>query len=75
MPTMYQRLRGEVERSKRGRRPSGYLRDAAVARRHAKERWYGSQGPASPVRRIDPITGVVIEIIPARPVLGAEQKA
>jgi len=27
---------------------------------------YGSLGPASPVRRIDPVTGEVIAIIPAR---------
>jgi hypothetical protein len=31
--------------------------------RHAYEKLFGSQGPASPVRKIDPTTGEVIVII------------
>jgi hypothetical protein len=32
----------------------------------AYARRYGSQGPASPCRRIDPVSGQVIEVIEAR---------
>ena len=37
--------------------------EAKVAFKHAYEKLFGSQGPASPVRKIDPTTGEVIVII------------
>ena len=39
---------------------------AAIEFKLAYERLFGSQGAASPVRKIDPITGEVIAVIPAR---------
>jgi hypothetical protein len=38
----------------------------AVDRALDLQRRYGSQGPASPVRRIDPRTGEVVEVLEAR---------
>jgi len=46
---------------RRARRKRGYLTAAGEAHEEASERWYGSAGPASPVRRIDPATGKVAE--------------
>ena len=46
------------------RRPSARS-VAAAALKRALEARFGSQGAASAVRRIDPATGAVIEIIPA----------
>lgn len=40
-----------------------YRANAKAAHKRALERQYGTLGPASPVRRIDPVTGRVIEII------------
>jgi hypothetical protein len=39
---------------------------AKAAEKRAMKQWYGSHGAASPVRRIDPVTGEVIETIPAK---------
>ena len=47
-------------------RTAAYRTTAAVEYKRAFERLFGSQGAASPVRKIDPVTGEVIEIIPAR---------
>ena len=44
------------------KQPPGYRRAAAAAYKRALERRYGSQGAASPVRTIDPLTGEVIAI-------------
>jgi hypothetical protein len=61
------RYRAQMQRWRRIPRSSGYLNDAQVARKRATEQWYGSQGPASAICRIDPATGEVIEVIPPRP--------
>jgi hypothetical protein len=42
---------------------SGYRGEATIAYKRAFEQLFGSQGAASPVRRIDPVTGRVVEII------------
>lgn len=47
-------------------RTKEYMAAAAAAHRRALERRYGSQGPASGVRKIDPATGEVVATIPAR---------
>jgi len=60
--------------SKKRRWPKGahdmalrrYLLGAAADYKAAIKRRDGSQGAASPVRRIDPATGEVIGIVPAR---------
>jgi hypothetical protein len=44
----------------RTKRPPSYRRAAHDAFKRALEAQYGSQGAASPVRRIDPNTGLVI---------------
>jgi hypothetical protein len=44
----------------------GYLAAARAAYERALERSYGSQGAASPVRKIDPVTGKVIAILELR---------
>ena len=43
-----------------------YLLSAAADHKAAIKRRDGSPGAASPVRRIDPATGEVIGIVPAR---------
>ena len=45
-----------------------YRRAAAREQQRAIERMFGSQGPASAVRKIDPTTGEVVGIIEAHPV-------
>ncbi len=45
------------------KRPPGYRTAAAAAYKRALERRYGSQGAASPVRKIDPVTGEIIAIL------------
>ena len=47
----------------RARRTRGYRTAANAAFERAHEQLFGSQGGASPVRKIDPKTGEVIEII------------
>jgi hypothetical protein len=67
MPTELQSLRKEqlrgsrARRLKRGRR----LSEDALRKESAKQS-YGTLGPASPAKRIDPKTGEVVEIISAR---------
>src|SRR5215471_14153455 len=55
---------------KRHARPGGwakYKQSAATEYKRAEERMrFGSQGAASPVRKIDPVTGEVIAIIPGK---------
>jgi hypothetical protein len=43
--------------------PPGYRKAANDARKRALERVDGSQGAASPVRKIDPATGNVIAVL------------
>jgi hypothetical protein len=60
MPTRLQRYRELQERSaKRNRKPNRML--AKTAHTLAMERFYGTQGPASPLRRIDPVTDQVLK--------------
>jgi hypothetical protein len=49
-------------RARRKQAP-GYRKKATAAFQRAYEQLFGSQGAASPVRRIDPVTGEVIAII------------
>jgi hypothetical protein len=62
MPTKLQQLRAEQERARRKRR-SDYRKMVQAARKEVLSRIYGTLGPASPVRRIDPVTGEVKEIL------------
>ena len=57
--------RTQFSKAKRARRPrqDGYLARAKEAFAEAQKRQFGSSGPASPVRRIDPKTGAVIATI------------
>ena len=48
-------------RKKRGK--PGYRAEANAAFKRAYEQLFGSQGGASPVRKIDPVTGEVIATI------------
>jgi hypothetical protein len=45
------------------KRKPGYRAEAKAEFKRAYDRLYGSQGGASPVRKIDPITGQVIAVI------------
>jgi hypothetical protein len=57
-------LKKTHHRKKRPPMYRGYLSNATTAYNLARERRLtGSAGAASPVRRIDPITGEVIEIL------------
>jgi hypothetical protein len=53
--------KSEAKKALRGYRLSA----AGEFKRALNKRLYGTQGAASPVRRIDPATGAVIEVIPA----------
>ena len=60
-PTLlYQKKR---TRKARPKRKTGYRAEAKAEFKRAYERLFGSQGGASPVRKIDPKTGEVIGII------------
>jgi hypothetical protein len=50
------------KRTRRKRAP-GYRKKASAAFERAREQFFGSQGAASPVRKIDPVTGAVIAVI------------
>ena len=47
----------------RKKRKPGQRTEANAAFKRANEQLFGSQGAASPVRKIDPVTGQVIAII------------
>ena len=65
MKTQLQEYRAnQTRRLKRVRPP--YTARVNASRRQGVEHFYGSHGPASPVRRIDPLTGEVTEIIDAK---------
>jgi hypothetical protein len=67
MPTKLQMLRKEQLRGSRDRprKRGGRLSEGAF-RKEADTLYYGTLGPASPAKRIDPKTGEVVEIISAR---------
>jgi hypothetical protein len=50
------------KRTRRKQAP-GYRKKANAAFKRAREQLFGSQGAASPVRKIDPVTGGVIAVI------------
>ena len=52
-------------RKKNRIRPAVYQETAEEIRQRRERRLYGSLGPASPVRRIDPKTGSVVDVIKA----------
>jgi hypothetical protein len=62
MPNKLQQLRKEQLRGSRLRPRRRRLSDAAM-RKEIDKHFYGTLAPASPVKRIDPKTGDVIEII------------
>jgi hypothetical protein len=53
---------GTKKRARKKRKP-GERAEANAAFKRSYERLFGSQGAASPVRKIDPVTGEVIAII------------
>ena len=67
MPTKLQQLRKEQFRKSRAgpRRRSRRMSEEAL-RKASDKQFYGKLGPASPVKRIDPKTGEVVEIISER---------
>jgi len=58
-------VRKKKQETKLGHGFRDYRKQAVEARKRAIESLFGSQGPASSVRKIDPKTGRVIEIIDA----------
>ncbi|MGC2823743.1 MAG: hypothetical protein WA322_05850 [Pseudolabrys sp.] len=62
----HQRLKRRFRKIKQ---PPGYRRAAAAAFKRALERSYGSQGAASELRKIDPVTGEVITVSAHPPAL------
>ena len=60
------RLYERKSRKSGTKKPPGDQAAASVEFKRAYERLFGSQGAASPVRKIDPVTGKVIAVIPAR---------
>jgi hypothetical protein len=65
MPTKLQQLRKEQFRETRPRKRGPRLCEKAL-RKESDKQFYGTLGPASPVKRIDPKTGEVVEIISTR---------
>jgi hypothetical protein len=63
MPTKLQLLRKEQHRRAGPPRRRGRRRLSEQAFRKESTLYYGSLGPASPTKRIDPKTGEVVEII------------
>jgi len=50
--------------AKRKKQPKNYRRTAAAAYQSTLDKWrFGKLGPASSVRKIDPATGAVIEVV------------
>jgi hypothetical protein len=54
---------GKKKRTRKKRGKPGYRAETSAAHTRAYEQLFGSQGGASPVRKIDPITGEVIATI------------
>jgi hypothetical protein len=64
MPTKLQLLRKEqLRRSRAEPRKRGRRLSEQAFRKESDALYYGTLGPASPVKRIDPKTGEVIEIL------------
>jgi hypothetical protein len=67
MPTKLQQLRKEqFRKSRAGPRKRGRRRSEEAPRQVSEKQFYGTLGPASPAKRIDPKTGEVVEIISER---------
>jgi hypothetical protein len=67
MPTKLQQLRKEQFRKSRvGLRKRGRRFSEQTFRKESDALYYGTLGPASPAKRIDPKTGEVVEIISER---------
>ena len=67
MPTRLQLLRKEqLRRSRAEPRRRGRRLSEQAFRKESDALYYGTLGPASPVKRIDPKTGEVVEIISER---------
>jgi hypothetical protein len=67
MPTKWQLLRKEqIRRSRAGPRMPGRRLSEKAMRKESNTLFYGTLGPASPAKRIDPKTGEVVEIISVR---------
>jgi hypothetical protein len=63
MPTKLQQLRKEQFRTSGRPRRRGRRMSEEALRKASDKQFYGRLGPASPVKRIDPKTGEVVEII------------
>ena len=63
-PSLFLNKKHRRKTGRKGGTPA-YRTAATAEYKRAFERLFGSQGAASPVRKIDPVTGAVIEIIPA----------
>jgi hypothetical protein len=55
--------RDKRARHRRAERRPGYIAAADRVYKRAVDSLYGSQGAASPIRKIDPVTGEVIAVI------------
>jgi hypothetical protein len=67
MPTKLQQLRKEqLRRSRTEPRRRGRRLSEQAFRKESDTLFYGTLGPASPTKRIDPKTGEVVEIISER---------
>ena len=67
MPTKLQQLRKEqFRRSRAGPRKRGRRLSEKAFRQESDTLFYGTLGPASPAKKIDPKTGEVVEIISER---------
>jgi hypothetical protein len=55
--------KNKIKRTRKNRGKPGYRAEAKLAFKRAYEQLFGSQGGASPVRKIDPVTGEVIATI------------
>jgi hypothetical protein len=66
MPTKLQQLRKEQFRTSGHSRKRGRRLSEQDFRKESDTHYYGTQGPASPAKRIDPKTGEVVEIISER---------
>ena len=67
MPTKLQQLRKEqFRKSRAGPRKRGRRLSEQNFRKESDALYYGTLGPASPTKRIDPKTGEVVEIISER---------
>jgi|RhiMetdeSRZDD1v2_1073273.scaffolds.fasta_scaffold484315_4 hypothetical protein len=66
MPTKLQQLRKEQHRRPGPPRKRGRRLSEKAMREESNTLFYGTLGPASPAKRIDPKSGEVVEIISAR---------